>query len=108
MGQISYCQAKFRPHGLQPMNPLAVEFVRYTLRHNPGAHDFATIYDAMTRVACARSFHNLSREELALIGISFSLLAIDKLEYLVAEAQKSFLSEESIGLQNNWIDGVEK
>jgi hypothetical protein len=90
------------------MNPLAVEFVRYTLRHNPGAHDFATIYDAMTRVACARSFHNLSREELALIGISFSLLAIDKLEYLVAEAQKSFGPEESIGLQSNLIDGVEK
>lgn len=77
------------------MNPLALEFVRYTLRQNPGAHDFATIYDAMVRVACARTFYDLSREELALIGVSFSLLAIDKLEGLVTEAQKSLLLEQA-------------
>ncbi|MBI1876827.1 MAG: hypothetical protein HYR94_01070 [Chloroflexi bacterium] len=69
--------------------------MRYTLQHNPGADNFATIYDAMTREACARSFHNLSREELALIGISFSLLTIDELESLVTEAQKSLASEEA-------------
>jgi hypothetical protein len=76
------------------VNRLAIEFVRYTLRHNPGADSFATIYDAMTRIACARSFHNLSREELALIGISFSLLATDQLERLILEAQKTLPSDE--------------
>jgi hypothetical protein len=88
----------FIPVNPSSMNPLALEFVRFTLRQNPEAHNSATIYDAMTRVACARSFRNLSREELALIGISFSLLTIDKLESLVAEAQKSLTSEESAGV----------
>jgi hypothetical protein len=76
------------------MNPIALEFVRYTLRNNPGDHSFPTIYDAMTRTACSRSFHNLSREELALLGISFSLLATDQLERLITEAKKSLASTE--------------
>jgi len=88
------------------MNPLALEFVRYTLRQNPGAHDFAKIYDAMTRVAYTRSFHNLSREELALIGISFSLLAIDKLECLVTEAQQSLTLEKTTSPPTNLTDEV--
>lgn len=70
-------------------NPLALEFVKYTLTHNPGASDFATIYDAMTRMACTRSFRNLSYRELAQIGISFSLLSTNELEYLITEAQKA-------------------
>lgn len=71
------------------MNPLALEFVKYTLMHNPAACDFATIYDAMTRIACTRSFRNLSYRELAQIGISFSLLSTNELEYLIIEAQKA-------------------
>ena len=75
------------------MNSTALEFVRYTLQNNPSAHNFGTIYDAMTRTACARSFHNLGREELSLIGISFSVLATDQLECLIKEAQKSLSSD---------------
>lgn len=96
------------PHGPQPMNPVALEFIRYTLRQNPGVHDFAQIYDAMTRVACARAFHNLSREELALIGISFSLLAIDKLEGLVAEAQKSLILDQASPPPLNLTNEIER
>jgi hypothetical protein len=80
------------------MNPLALEFVKYTLRHNPGACDFATIYDAMTRTACTRSFRNLSYRELAQIGISFSLLSTNELEYLIIEAQKALLFDEATKL----------
>ena len=75
------------------MNSTALEFVRYTLQNNPNADSFGTIYDAMTRAACARSFHNLGREELSLIGISFSVLATDQLECLIKEAQKSLPSD---------------
>jgi len=75
------------------MNSTALEFVRYTLQNNPSADNFGTIYDAMARTACARSFHNLGREELSLIGISFSVLATDQLECLIKEAQKSLSSD---------------
>lgn len=70
------------------MNRIAVEFVRYVLEQNPNANNFAAIYDAMSRAACARSFHNLGHEELAMAGVSFSLLDTSRLEELVAEAQK--------------------
>ena len=70
------------------MNKIAVEFVRYVLKQNPGADDFVSIYDAMSRTACARSFHNLGHEELAMAGISFSLLDTSKLELLILEARK--------------------
>jgi hypothetical protein len=70
------------------LNKIAVEFVRYVLEHNPEAGDFVAIYDAMSRAACARSFHNLGHEELAMAGVSFSLLDTNKLEELIAEAQK--------------------
>ena len=68
-------------------NKIAVEFIRYVLQQNPDAADFATIYDAMSRAACSRSFHNLGHEELALAGVSFSLLNTYKLETLISEAQ---------------------
>jgi len=75
------------------LNKIAVEFVRYVLEQNPNADNFVAIYDAMSRTACARSFHNLGHEELALAGVSFSLLETKMLEYLIAEAQKSLSSE---------------
>ena len=71
------------------MNEIAVEFARYVLDQNPGVNDFAVIYDAMSRAACARSFHNLGREELAMAGVSFSLLNTNKLALLISEARKS-------------------
>lgn len=70
------------------MNKIAIEFVRYVLEQNPNANDFVVIYDAMSRAACARSFHNLGHKELALAGISFSLLDTSNLERLITEAQK--------------------
>ncbi len=74
------------------VNKIAVEFARYVLQQNPNADDFVTIYDAMSRAACARSFHNLGHEELAMAGISFSLLHTSQLELVIAEAQKSISS----------------
>lgn len=70
-------------------NKIAVEFIRYVLEQNPDANDFTAVYDAMSRAACARSFHNLGCEELAMAGISFSLLATYELELLIREARKS-------------------
>ncbi len=75
------------------MNKIAVEFVRYVLQQNPEADSFVAIYDALSRAACARSFHNLGHEELALTGISFSLLDTNKLEHLISEARGSIASE---------------
>ena len=71
------------------MNKIAVEFVRYVLEQNPNADNFVAIYDAMSRAACSRSFHNLGHEELAMAGISFSLLDTSRLEEFIAEAQKN-------------------
>ena len=75
------------------MNKIAVEFVRYVLDQNPEADSFVAIYDALSRTACARSFHNLGYEELSMAGVSFSLLNTSKLERLISEAQNSILSE---------------
>ncbi len=69
-------------------NKIAIEFVRYVLRENPEALDFVAIYDAMSRTACTRSFHNLGPEELAIAGISFSLLDTNNLEDLISEARQ--------------------
>ena len=71
------------------MNKVAVEFVKYVLQQNPHANSFEQIYDAMTRTACSRSFHNLGYEELAFTGISFSLYATNELESLIDEAKSS-------------------
>ncbi len=68
-------------------NKIAVEFVRFVLQQNPNAGDFVAIYDAMSRTACSRSFHNLGHEELAMAGVSFSLLDTSKLENLISEAK---------------------
>ena len=75
------------------MNKIAVEFVRFVLEQNPGANDFAVIYDAMSRAACARSFHNLGHEELEMAGVSFSLLNTNQLELLISEAQRTVRTE---------------
>lgn len=71
------------------MNKIAVEFVRYVMQQNPEANNFAGMYDAMSRTASARSFHNLGYEELAMAGVSFSLLNTYHLERLISEAQKT-------------------
>jgi hypothetical protein len=75
------------------LNKIAVEFVRYVLEQNPKADNFVAIYDALSRTACARSFHNLGHEELAMAGISFSLLDTNKLEELIAQAQRLMVSK---------------
>jgi hypothetical protein len=72
---------------------IAVEFVRFVLQQNPDANSFVSIYDAMSRAACARSFHNLGHEELSRAGVSFSLLDTSKLEGLITEARKSSSSQ---------------
>ena len=72
----------------QTLNKIAVEFVRYVLEQNPKADNFVAIYDALSRTACARSFHNLGHDELAMAGISFSLLDTKKLEELIAQVKK--------------------
>jgi hypothetical protein len=71
------------------VNKIAIEFVRYVLQANPEAENFVTVYDALSRAACARSFHNLGLQELAMAGISFSLLDTSRLERIIAEARKS-------------------
>ncbi len=76
-------------------NKIAVEFVRYVLQKNPKADSFVAVYDAMSRTACARSFHNLGYEELAIAGVSFSLLNTNKLEILISEARKPISSENT-------------
>lgn len=75
------------------LNKVALEFVRFVLQQNPNADDFTEIYDAMSRAACARSFHNLGYEELAMAGISFSLLNTSKLEHLIVEVRESSSSK---------------
>ena len=71
------------------MKKIAVEFVRYVLEQNPNADSFVAIYDAMSRTACARSFHNLGYDELSMAGVSFSLLNTNQLERLITEARNS-------------------
>ena len=71
------------------MNKVATEFIKYVLTQNPDVTNFVEIYDAMSRTACSRSFHNLGYEELALAGISFSLLNTKQLEHLISKVQAS-------------------
>ncbi len=73
---------------------IAAEFVRHVLTTNPHAKNFGAIYDAMSRTACSRTFHNLGHAELAQAGLSFSLLSLHQLERLVAEVQQSLLREQ--------------
>lgn len=71
------------------MNKIAIEFIRHVLQQNPNVDSFVGIYDAMSRTASARSFHNLGYQELSMAGISFSLLDTGKLEHLITEARRS-------------------
>ncbi len=86
MLEFGLLRLKAKERGL---NKIALEFVRYVLEQNPNAQNFTAIYDAMSRTACARSFHNLGHEELALAGVSFSLLDTNKLELLIEEVRKT-------------------
>jgi hypothetical protein len=65
---------------------VALEFVRFVLRQNPNATDFASRYDALTRAASARAFHDLGYRELAELGVSFSLSATGHLEEMIKQA----------------------
>lgn len=73
---------------------IAVEFVRNVLLQNPHAQTFGDIYDALTRAATTRSFHNLGHEELHLAGISFSLHGTHHLAQLIAEVQTGGLNQD--------------
>ncbi|GAB4463349.1 MAG: hypothetical protein Kow0031_41430 [Anaerolineae bacterium] len=75
-------------------NKIAVEFVRNVLLQNPNAKSFGDIYDALTRAASTRSFHNLGHTELNLAGISFSLHGMDQLAQLIAEVQSTGMSQD--------------
>ncbi len=68
---------------------IAVEFVKFVLQQNPDAGNFASIYDAMTRAASSRSFHNLGYSELTRLGVFFSLLNTAGLERLVDAARSA-------------------
>ena len=65
---------------------VALEFVRFVLRQNPDATDFASRYDALTRAASARAFRDLGYRELAELGVSFSLSATGRLEEMINQA----------------------
>ncbi len=67
---------------------VALEFVRFVLRENPHATDFASRYDALTRAASARAFRDLGYRELAELGVSFSLSATGYLEEMIKQATK--------------------
>ena len=77
------------------VNKIALEFAQYVLRQNPKAKSFVAMYDAMSRAATFRSFRNLGREELAGLGISFSLLATEKLEHVIEEARTALSDQNS-------------
>jgi hypothetical protein len=72
-----------------PTNPVALEFARFVLQSQSPDTDFAVLYDAMSRAAAGRQFRDLGCEELARVGVSFSLLATGKLELLVEEARRT-------------------
>jgi hypothetical protein len=78
----------WQPLGVETVKTIAIEFVRHVLEHNPDADTFAKIYDAMSRTAASRSFHNLGYRELSVAGISFSLLDTSELESIIREARQ--------------------
>jgi len=71
------------------VSKIALDFVRHVLQQNPNADSFGAVYDAMSRAACAKSFHNLGHNELARAGVSLSLLNTGNLERLIAEAKRT-------------------
>ncbi len=70
------------------MNSVALDFTRFVLQTLPADAGFLDIYDAMTRAASARRFHNLGHAELSQVGVSFSLLNTANLEKLIAAARQ--------------------
>ncbi len=79
-----------------PINPVAVEFARFVLQNLPPDAEFRAIYDAMSRAAAGRKFRNLGHEELAQIGVSFSLLSTSDLEHLIEQARQSIPPEAAM------------
>ncbi|GIK40392.1 MAG: hypothetical protein BroJett011_42250 [Chloroflexota bacterium] len=73
-------------------NQVALEFACFVLKKEPADSDFLHLYDAMSRAAASRSFRNLGHQELAQLGVSFSLLQTETLEHLIAEAHRKLLS----------------
>lgn len=71
---------------------LAVEFVMFVLKKEPADASFLHLYDAMSRAATLRAFHNMGHKELAQVGISFSLLNTGDLENLIKEARETLSS----------------
>lgn len=76
-----------------PTNRVAVKFVRFVLQNQPPDAEFRAIYDAMSRAAAGRKFRDLGHNELAQIGISFSLLATGDLEQLIEQARQTIPPE---------------
>jgi len=81
------------------VNQIALEFAQYVLKQNPKANTFVAMYDAMSRAATFRSFRNLGREELARLGISFSLLATGALEHVIEEARLALSGQNDNNLK---------
>ncbi len=68
-------------------HPVALEFVYSVVRQNRTA-SFADLCDAMAFAATMRVFKNMGYQELAAVGVSFSLLRRQELAALVAEAKR--------------------
>ena len=79
-----------------PTNRVAVEFARFVLQNLLPDAEFRAIYDAMSRAAAGRKFRNLGHDELAQIGISFSLLATRDLEHLIEQARQTIPPEAAM------------
>jgi uncharacterized protein (DUF362 family) len=68
-------------------HPIALEFVCSVVRQHRTA-SFADLCDAMAFAATMRLFKNMGYQELAAVGVSFSLLRRQELAALVAEAKR--------------------
>ncbi len=79
-----------------PINPVAIEFARFVLQSHPPDAGFLALYDAMSRAAAGRKFHNLGYEELAQVGVSFSLLSTSDLEHLIEQARQPIPPEAAM------------
>jgi hypothetical protein len=79
-----------------PTNQVAVEFVRFVFQNLPPDAEFRAIYDAMSRAAAGRKFRDLGHNELAQMGISFSLLATGDLEHLIEQARQTIPPEAAM------------
>jgi len=74
-------------------HPIALEFVCSVVRQHRTA-GFADLCDAMAFAATMRTFRNMGYQELARVGVSFSLLRRQQLAALVAEARRQLHDQE--------------